>query len=67
MKKLLIFLLLTSCIRTEIINAPIEQVDTVMIRKSHKPLLPPIESDTTRVQIGFNPSVEDWEENNIEQ
>lgn len=59
-------LLLPSCIKTEVINAPIEKADTVLMRKPHKPVSPPIESDTTRVQIGFNPSVEDWEGTDVD-
>jgi hypothetical protein len=63
---LLLLLLLTSCIKTEVLNAPIEQMDTVMYRKPHKTLPP---KDTTdqdgRVPITFNPSVEDWEEQDI--
>jgi hypothetical protein len=67
MKRLaLLLLLLTSCLKTEVLNAPIEQVDTVMYRKPYKPFPP---KDTTdqddRVPITFNPSVEDWEEQDI--
>lgn len=60
MRYLLLLLLLTSCMKTDIINEVEPQLDTVMMRKPHKPLPPPIEEDTTRVQIGFNPTVEDW-------
>ena len=65
---LLSLLMLTSCLKTEVINAPIEQVDSVMMRKPHKPLPPPpIESDdTTRVSIGWNPTVEDWEGTDVD-
>ena len=62
---LLSLLLLTSCLKTEVLNAPIEQADTVVMRKPHRPLPPPID-DTTRVQIGFNPSVEDWEDTEVD-
>lgn len=62
---LLSLCLLTSCLKTEVLNAPIEQADTVLMRKPHKPL-PPTIDDTARVQIGFNPSVEDWEETEID-
>lgn len=61
MKKLSIFLLLTSCIRTEVINAPIESIDTMVVTRVDTTEV----QDTTRVQIGFNPTVEDWEENDI--
>ena len=60
---LLSLCLLTSCLKTEVLNAPIEQADTVMKRKPHKPLPP---KDTTRVRIGFNPIVSDWEETEID-
>ena len=63
---LLLILLLSSCIKTEVLNAPIEQMDTVTYRKPYKPSPP---KDTTdqdgRVPITFNPSVEDWEEQDI--
>ena len=55
-------LMTTSCLKTEILNAPkpiVEQADTTkrVVRT---------EADTTRrdeprVPMGFNPSVEDWE------
>lgn len=65
---LLLILLLSSCIKTEVLNAPIEQMDTVIYRKPHK-TLPPKDStdteDTARIPITFNPSVEDWEEQDI--
>lgn len=58
-----------SCMKTTIIGASIEEkADTVMTKKPHKPLPPPpIESDdTTRVPIGWNPSVEDWEGTDVD-
>lgn len=61
--------LFPSCMKTTIIGAPIEEkADTVMTKKPHKPLPPPpIESDdTTRVQIGWNPIVEDWEDTEVD-
>lgn len=57
---LLLLLLLTSCMKTDIINEVEPQLDTVVLMKPHRPLPPPIEDDTTRVQIGFNPTVNDW-------
>lgn len=68
----ILFLLLTSCISTEVLNAPeVEQVDTVRMYKPHRPHPPAppsdtTEVDTTRVPIGFNPSVGDWEEEDID-
>lgn len=54
---------------TEVIGftEPIELTDTTT-KKPHKPL-PPRDttevSDTARYEIGFDPSVEDWEEQDI--
>jgi hypothetical protein len=70
MKKLILLLALTSCISTEVIGFtdPIELADTTTKAKPHKPL-PPRDttevSDTARAEIGFDPSVEDWEEQDI--
>lgn len=67
MRCLIIFLALTSCMSTEVIGytEPIELADTTTKAKPHKPLpptppIPPV--DTGRAEIGFNPSVEDWEQ-----
>ena len=63
--------LLTSCVKTEVLNAPTyEGIDTAVKReKPHKPDRPPRDTtevdDTARVPIGWNPSVEDWNEENI--
>lgn len=65
MKHIFLLLLLTSCMKTDIINEVEPQLDTVVLMKPHRPHNPPKPTeneDTTRVQIGFNPSVEDWEE-----
>lgn len=63
MKRLVfLLLLLTSCMKTDIINEVEPRIDTVVLMKPHRPLPPPIEEDTTRVQIGFNPTVNDWNE-----
>ena len=63
MKKLigitLFLLILTSCMSTEVLHAPItKSVDTSV----YKARPPKPQVDTTRVPIGFDPSVEDWEE-----
>lgn len=62
-----LFLALTSCTSTEVIGfEPIVVTDTTT-KKPHKPL-PPRDttevSDTARYEIGFNPKVEDWNEEN---
>lgn len=67
MKRLFILLALTSCMSTEVIGfvEPTVVTDTTTKAKPHKPL-PPRDttevSDTARAEIGFNPSVEDWEQ-----
>ena len=68
MKRLMILLsslLLPSCLKTEIIGYDSVAIDTIVV-KSPKPFPKPIESDTTRVQIGFNPSVSEWEQKDVE-
>lgn len=66
MKRLFILFALTSCMSTEVIGfvEPIELSDTTTKAKPHKPLppIPPIPpADTSSAEIGFNPTVEDWE------
>ena len=47
--------------KTEVIEAPMtKSIDTVVVKARPKPHRPQV--DTTRVPIGFDPSVEDWEE-----
>ena len=57
-------LLMTSCVKTEVINATEEHEAVVeKRRKPEKPLSDkPEQTDTTRVPITFNPSVEDWDD-----
>ena len=57
---LLLLLLLSSCMKTEIINQAITMQDTLAVKPRKE--LPPQQEDTTRYEIGFEPSVEDWEE-----
>jgi hypothetical protein len=65
-KSIFILLALTSCMSTEVIGiVPETKVDTTVAKKPHKPLppTPPTPpADTGRVAIGFNPTVEDWEQ-----
>lgn len=72
MKKLILCLfLLPGCMKTTILNAPIERevVDTIYRTKAHKDFEDTTSVETPRdtleerVQISFNPTVEDWEEN----
>lgn len=64
MKKPILLFFLTACIRTEVINAPIESIDTMVVTRVDTTEV--VEEDTTRVEIGFNPSVEDWEDTEID-
>ena len=64
--KLMLLLLLMGCCKTEILNAPIPMVEQTDTTKKVKTEVDTIQVDTTRVPITFNPSVEDWEENEIE-
>ena len=69
MKKLIyisLLLLLTSCMKTDIIGEVEIQTDTVVMQKPYRPPHPPLPprdttevDDTSRVGIGFNPTVED--------
>lgn len=53
--------------KTDIINEVEPQLDTLVMKKPYKPISLPIENDdTTRVEIGFNPSVEDWEDTEVD-
>lgn len=59
--------------KTDIIGEVEMQMDTVMMRKPRRPPHPPLPpsdttevDDTSRVGIGFNPEVEDWETEDVE-
>lgn len=61
--KLMLLLLLMGCCKTEILNAPkpiVEQLDTT--KRVVKSEADTTRKDEPRVPMGFNPSVEDWEE-----
>lgn len=65
--RIIMLFALTSCMSTEVIGftEPIVVTDTTTKAKPHKPLppTPPIPpADTGRPEIGFNPTVEDWEQ-----
>lgn len=68
MKRLVLLLLLLSCMKTEVLNAPEEEEVVVEKRKKPEKPLPdkPEQTDTTRVSITFEPSVEDWNETEAE-
>lgn len=72
---LLLVFLATSCISTEVvgIEPTTAQIDTTTKSKPHKPPRPPDSpkdtterQDTTRKPMGFNPTVEGWNETEIE-
>lgn len=62
---LVALLCLGGCAKTEVLNVSVPQLDTIAT-KAHRPHKPPKDttetSDTLRVQIGFNPTVADWDE-----
>ena len=69
----LLVLLCPSCMKTDIIGEVEMQMDTLVVKKPHRPPLPPLPprdttsvDDTSRVGIGFNPTVEDWEETDVD-
>lgn len=68
---LLFLLLIFSCSTAEMLNAPESQnVDTLInITKSHKDFIQfqrdTIKKDTTKIPIFFNPTVQDWNEINV--
>ena len=63
-----IILLAVSCMKTEILNAPeTRSIDTVFVKptKQHIEIIDTGQVDTTddqRVPIEFDPTVEDWDE-----
>lgn len=59
MKRIALLLLLSSCIKTEVINAP-KQEPQQETPKQRKEMQQPC--DTARRPIEFNPSVEEWKE-----
>ena len=66
MKRLVILLILSSCCKTEILNAPQPMpIDTIVVLKAAEADTTQ-RQDTVRVPIGWNPSVEDWEQNEID-
>ena len=73
--RLLLFLAVTlcpSCLKTEVIGyePPEQAVDTMAKKERPMPPKPPRDTterqDTARVPIGWDPSVEDWDETEIE-
>ena len=61
---------MTSCVKTEVINAIEPEEHEAVVEKRRKPekSMPenPEHNDTTRVPIEWNPSVENWTETNVE-
>lgn len=52
--------------KTEIWQKVEAQTDTMVRRKAVRDTIIRIEPDTTRVPIGWNPSVADWSETDVE-
>ena len=61
-------LLMTSCLKTEVLNE-IPAENEAVVEKKRKPLPEHQQPDTTqteeRVPIGWNPSVEDWDSQDV--
>lgn len=58
--------MLTSCVKTEIWQKVEIQSDTIVRKKVVRDTIIRTEPDTTRVPIGWNPSVNDWDETNVD-
>lgn len=67
---ILLSLMLISCMKTDLIGEVEMQMDTVVVKKPHRPPHPPRDTtsvdDTSRVGIGFNPTVEDWDGTDVD-
>lgn len=70
---LLVLLCPSSCMKTDIIGEVEMQMDTVVVKKPHRPPHPPLPprdttevDDTSRVSMGWNPTVEDWEGTDVD-
>ena len=61
---LLILLLLSSCMKTEVINAYVQPIADTTRTKGVDTTM--VVVDTTRIPIGFHPEVEDWEQKDID-
>ena len=58
---------MTSCMKTEVIEAPMtKSIDTTVVVKA-RPKPPRPQRDTARIPIGFDVSVEGWNELIIER
>lgn len=68
MRKLMILLsfFLTSCLKTEIINEVEPRCDTTFTKGIDTTIVDVVVVDTTRIPIGFNPSVEEWDDVNVD-
>lgn len=66
MKRLVVLLLLSSCMKTEIINEQISEEAILPIKQRKELVIDTVKVDTTRVPITFNPTVEDWNETETE-
>ena len=63
--------LLAGCCKTEIVNQAITMQDTLAVKPRKELTSPPQEDtaevdDTARYSIGFEPTVEDWDESSVE-
>lgn len=70
---LLSLMVMTSCLKTEMVGEVEMQIDTVVVKKPHRPPHPPLPprdstevDDTSRVSMGWNPTVDDWEGTDVD-
>lgn len=63
---LLLLLLLTSCLKTEVLNAPLSPSPPAEKRHKGFPKDTTERQDTARVPIEFDASVEDWNKTNVD-
>lgn len=62
MKRLALILLLSSCVKTEIVN---ETLPSEPYNKPRREMIDTTKRDTTRVPITFNPTVQEWNDTTI--
>lgn len=63
---LILALLLIGCAKTECPVIPPEPSDTIKMHRAVAPADTMQNADTSRVPVTFFPSVEDWEENDVD-
>lgn len=65
MKRLALIILLSSCVKAEIVNETLPPVTYQKPRREMREMMDTVKRDTTRVPITFNPTLEDWNDTTI--